>query len=649
MHKLLCRLPWSCLSFQEMRIAYKSVVEAQPVQSISPAEKIIDENEQKNLENGANSVYVQTPQKAEQFIRDNAQDAIAAIAKQLSVRDTFGRELEANDVFMYQAQLKVAEVKAKYLSKLHFADAQNAEVVLPILTDTATELQKLIGTDNTLGIVSNRADGKWWNLGIGPSAAISDELTNYKPEETIQSLVNLLPANPPWNTDEYEVRSTTAEDVWWEAGNNIVSVKDPDPQYAKPKIDLIAGLMEIAANPVVAQELTDHPNDNQIFNALKKWIVLPRTEGTQITTQDVTVFIEKLKGIRDTLEATAAAEVRESATKLTLLYAGVLELKKRFSDFNPMLTSEEDTLLNKTIVGRSDVKPIDDLQVKIVTAAQTYLSTNFASASLGIPQDIPAFSAIQSALAEVATVNSTMNDPLSKLTAAGDHLNLILKDYQHAQELQKKIDDLKKTEAEHATAAAQTPQKITNPALEEDLAKTKAALAKQKELTGELLAQMARTNPIENPATEQKAPSQQTKVEDYTEELHDIATYFFRELNETTGERFPERVLTNLRNQNYTAIEQFAGDRNPNLSLKDIKERFKESGLQRLGLFLEPKERLQSYRFACLIVGTLDRMRDLGFQMHIVLPNDSGSTWNDVRGSMGAVMDQLSIFLKYKS
>lgn len=499
-------------------------------------EQLIDAGEQTELAKTpeATSLYAD-PDKAKTFVKDNVQQTVEILARQLAVRDALTpREKVADDRFMYLIQLKMAQLEAITVEKLTSVDAANAVERLQILNDTASALQLLVGTDTTLGIVTEKAGwgqtawmvgggaagiailiasgfftgGVTWIAGAAAVAAaggvgvmagsqagdlleataINESATDLviAPGSGLQELKDIIENNAiEWNNDEYELGPNKGG-AFIEI--DTVSVM-PESQFAKPKIELWRKVLEVTANPWVAYDMGLDPSNNRVKKAIEDWL---RNSKSEITEQDVHTFSAVLDQIKSDIDQKYQEKMRDGASRLLGIRQGIAEFTSIWSDFDPRLTVDETNLLAKPAITMDDLVPLEALELKVRMAARDYLVTKLDPATTGFPNPSTAFTRAEALRGAITSLpNLTDPDVGQKLIRFAEKTKDIFDDYEQEKQIADLTTKLTAAQAELDTLRPENETlKREKEELQQEVDRLKGEITAQKGAIGALTAEI---------------------------------------------------------------------------------------------------------------------------------------------------------------
>lgn len=502
-------------------------------------EQLIDAGEQAELTKTpeATSLYANLDE-AKKFVKNNSQQTVEILARQLAVRDTFTpRERVADDRFMYLIQLKMAQLEGITVEKLQ-SPSSTAVEKLAILNETASALQLLVGTDTTPGIVTEQAGWgqtvwmgtgavagigllvvsgfftggvTWVAAGVAIAAAgstgalvgsqagdlledtaINESATDLviAPGSGLQELKDIIENNAiEWNNDEYELGPNKGG-AFIEI--DTVSVM-PENQFAKPKIDLWKKVFEVTANPWVAYDMALDPANNRVKKAIEGWL---RDSKDEITEQDVHTFSVVLDQIKSDIDQKYQEKMRDGASRLLGMRQGIADFTTIWSDFDPLLTVDEKNLLAKTAIGMDDLVPLEDLEKKVRTAAKDYLVTKLSPGTPPAGHDFPntsdAFARAEALRSKIESLTDlTAPDVGHKLILWAEKTKDIFDDYEQEKQIADLTTKLTAAQAELDTLRPENEAlKQEKEALQQEVDRLKGEITAQKGAIGALTAEI---------------------------------------------------------------------------------------------------------------------------------------------------------------
>lgn len=715
MHKFSCKFLYNGLNITPARLVW--------------AEVLIDPTETTELARTpeATSMYA-TPAAAETFVRENAQQTVEILARQLAVRDTLLTEQEANAEFAYQIQLYVGYLEASALAALESTDPANAVDRLAILNRTATDLAALV--DDTTGVVTTKGSDGWIERGVGAALGVGAGVgigtgsvavgINWLAGVVGVTTVGLTPAGwaalgvgatigvaasgasswyrkgqvtidsarlgltfPPhlqtlqslfddpnmsWDTTEYEIAKGGA---WQKYGFETSQVSiNPDKEHSKAKIDLWKTVLEVSANKWVDYEMSSSPHSNRIKAVIDQWIANNKDD---ITEEDVAHVREQLLQTKQEIVRDYETQVTDTANRLVGITKGIAEFTTVFPDFNPGLLPAETALLTKPVatIDLSDIAPAQALELKVRTAAFDYLKTKLDPTTTGLPPGSNAFVRAEALRVKITSLpNLTDPDVGYKLIRWAEQTKDVFDDYEQEKqitELTGKVATLQ-VELDRLLPENET-LKREKEELKKEVERLKGEITTQKTTIVALTAEIeelqkkikvleGKTTPPSNPADPTKPPKEtlpppviRERIDVRKEQLHHIASMFFSDMGEIFAEkkkveqRQLMRKIESVSAQDFTALEKFVGNPYERYEAKELKQRFKDSGLDKRGLFLEKNEAIHTFQFGVVVVRAVHELKDLGVSMDKVLPQDDGNGWDDIRGTTDSVVDQLRVYL----
>lgn len=655
-------------------------------------QEVIDSKEASNLKMDELNPFVKDLPTAEKFITDNTDQAVQIVSDRINTLNKTTPEQKRQ--VMYLTTFVLYAVEGQALAKITAqTDKQKQN---DILKATASVLSDLIGYTIQEDIfdgtaydqfgrpLPKEADGKYKKgtlvniqdqtsfsdffkehpvvtagaaaVGVGLIAesiitgviasGVSAFVTSDKQNEKVPSLENSLIKSPLHGLA-----------VLIENSDNVFQKKAPLDNY-DTKLLLWRQVLHTTGDPLVLEALSDqrYAFRNPLWRELKQW--LDTQKGRTI--DQVAIKAEAANILK------AGIDTKQEWIEIKKLRAQCATFLKGYNVFYPLVPgftyggTNEKTAQRKAAFDQwrgwqktlllSDKLNFDAMETKSQVFAQRLLV--YRVKKLGAGHD---------ALLKEAEGLSVPEDHWSALITVAQKLQaaktappetidwetpLLKKKYA----LLEKVRTYGEAHPEKAAIIFAFMRDLNNfePSHFQDQKSAEKAFADFEVRWGEIVAEIP-PKPMEKPTP----PEHQEKVEDKNAAaLHHIAVEFtaaMAERLENTGCTLAsyDRRVKNLRAQNYTAVEKFAGNLDANIDTKTLRERFKkESGLQKTGVFLEKGELLDSYQFACMLVHTLRDVRDLGIALHTILPNDNGTDWDHINGSAGAVFDQLRSFLK---